>query len=204
MLLKATALPARAARIICTENIMDTITISRINRLHPAVRQEALDMYNYANKILLGKNVRLRFAYTLRTFEEQDALYAQGRTRLFDNNGKRLGKVTNARGGESLHNYGLAFDIVLLIDKDGNGTFETASWNVDADNDKDGTADWKEIVSYFKGKGWTWGGNWKKFPDYPHFEKTYGHTWQSLKKRFEAGNNFAETIEGNIYKWVRL
>jgi hypothetical protein len=43
----------------------------------------------------------------VRTFAEQDALYAQGRTR------KGL-RVTNAKGGQSYHNYGLAADCALL------------------------------------------------------------------------------------------
>src|SRR3989442_4358551 len=47
----------------------------------------------------------------LRTWEEQDALYAKGRTV------PPIGKkyiVTKAKGGQSYHNFGLAFDIVVL------------------------------------------------------------------------------------------
>lgn len=171
--------------------------------MHPKVRQEVLDMYTYANQKLLGKGVRLRFAYTLRTNQEQDALFAQGRTVLFDKNGKRLGKVTNARGGQSIHNYGCAFDIVLLLDKNGDGVFEAASWDMKADNDKDGTSDWMEVVNYFKSKGWVWGGDWK-FKDGPHFEKTFGHTWRTLQAKYNAGETFDEVIDGKIYKWVKI
>lgn len=46
----------------------------------------------------------------LRTYEEQDELYSHGRTKLADANGKKLGIVTNARGGQSLHNMALAID----------------------------------------------------------------------------------------------
>ena len=183
---------------------MDNITISRIKLLHPKVRQEVLDMYTYANNKLLGKGVRLRFAYTLRTNEEQDALYAQGRTKLFDNNGKRLGKVTNAKGGQSIHNYSLAFDIVLLLDKNNDGIFESASWDTKADFDKDGTSDWMEVTNYFKSKGWTWGGDWSSFKDYPHFEKTFGHTWRTLQAKYNKGETFDEVIDGITYKWVKI
>lgn len=158
-------------------------------------------MYTYANQKLLGKGVRLRFAYTLRTHKEQDELYAQGRTKLFDNSGKRLGKVTNAKGGQSIHNYSLAFDIVLLLDKNGDGVFESASWDTKADFDKDGIPDWMEVTNYFKSRGWTWGGNWKSLPDAPHFEKTFGHTWQTLKAKMDKGETFIDT---NGLTYVKL
>jgi peptidoglycan L-alanyl-D-glutamate endopeptidase CwlK len=129
----------------------------------------------------------LRLAYTERTFAEQDALYAQGRTKLFDANGKRLGKVTNAKGGQSIHNYGLAWDIVLLIDKDGNGTYESASWDMNTDFDGDKTPDWTEAVCVFKGIGAEWGGSWQTFKDYPHFQIDFGYSWQELLALKKAG-----------------
>ncbi len=101
-----------------------------------------------------------RFAYTLRTNQEQNDLYAIGRTKP----GK---KVTNAKGGQSYHNYGMAVDIVLIIDG------KTASWDTKGDFDNDGKSDWQEVVAIFKRYGWEWGGDWK-FTDYPHFQKTFG------------------------------
>jgi peptidoglycan L-alanyl-D-glutamate endopeptidase CwlK len=174
---------------------MDKLTIERIALLHPKVREEVLKAYTHVNNILLGRGVRLRFAYTIRTFKEQDGLYAIGRTKLYDSNGKRLGKVTNAKGGQSIHNYGLSFDIVLLYDKNNDGIFESASWDTVLDWDKDGEADWMEVVRYFKSIGWVWGGDWKNFSDKPHFEKTFGHSWKTLllkyeRKDFIPGTNF--------------
>jgi peptidoglycan L-alanyl-D-glutamate endopeptidase CwlK len=120
-----------------------------------------------------------RFSYTLRTFAEQDALYAQGRT--------KSGKVvTNAKGGQSYHNYGLAVDIVLIRDMDGNGSFETASWDTNLDADNDGQSDWMEAVAIFKRHGWEWGGDWK-FTDMPHFQKTFGKSISWLQK---TGNQY--------------
>lgn len=183
----------------------DKITLDRINLMHPAVRYELLQDYLHINNKLLGKGVRLRFAYTLRTFAEQDALYAQGRTKLFDNNGKRLGIVTNAKAGQSYHNYGLAFDIVLLLDPNGDGNFEAASWNTKADNDKDGVSDWMEVVKYFKSKGWTWGGDFKKFPDAPHFEKTFKNHWKTLLNKMHNGEfEEARLFDGNGLKYPTL
>lgn len=182
---------------------MDQITLNRISTLHPKIRKKVLDAYTYANNKLLGKGVRLRFAYTTRTIEEQDELYSQGRTKLFDENGRRLGKVTQAKGGESIHNYHLAFDIVLLLDKDGDGKFESASWDTVLDFDKDGTSDWMEVVKYFKSQGFSWGGDWK-FKDKPHFEMTFGYTWRVLKNKLDKGDTFVETIDGVKYTYVNL
>ena len=150
---------------------MDDITLKRINKAHPSIRQELRDDYLYCNNKLLGKGVRLRFASVYRSNEEQDKIY------------KMIPKRTNAKGGQSIHNYGLAFDIVLLYDKDGNGTFETASWNKVKDGDKNGVADWMQVVNYFKSRGWEWGGDWKSFKDAPHFQKTNGLSWRDLKDK---------------------
>jgi peptidoglycan L-alanyl-D-glutamate endopeptidase CwlK len=173
----------------------DKPTLDRIELLHPAVRQEVKDIY--LNKIipaLSGKAI-CRFAYTLRTFAEQDALYSQGRTKLFDANGKRLGVVTKAKGGQSIHNFGLALDIVLLKDSNSDGKFESATWETNIDFDKDGKSDWMEVVNILKSHGWTWGGDWKSFKDAPHFEKTFGHTWKTLLPK----HNAKEFIPGTTY-----
>jgi len=162
---------------------LDKITLDRIKTLHPKVRKEVLDMYTHANEVLLGKGVRLRFSYTLRTNKEQDALYAQGRT-------VKGTKVTDAKGGQSIHNYGLALDIVLLYDNDGDGKFEEASWNTLRDGDKDDVSDWLEVTRYFESQGWKNGfiKNGKKW-DFPHFQKDFGYTWQKLQamKKDEDG-----------------
>lgn len=151
----------------------DPITIQRIQLLHPKVIDEVTAMYNQICSALSGRSL-CRFAYTLRTDKEQNDLFAIGRTKP----GKR---VTNARGGHSFHNFGLAFDIVLLIDTDGNGTFETASWDTLKDFDGDRVADWMEVVRIAKSFGWEWGGDFKSFKDQPHFQKTFGKTTAELR-----------------------
>lgn len=148
---------------------MDLITLDRITTAHPKIREQLLEQYKEANS-LLGKGARLRFAYVYRSFSEQDALF------------NKRPKVTNAKGGQSIHNYGLAFDIVLLYDNNGDGIFEEASWSMIRDFDKDSKADWMEIVNYFKSKGWSWGGDWVRFKDAPHFEMNFGYTWRELIK----------------------
>lgn len=165
---------------------LDNVTLLRINNLHPKLRVEALEIYTKITHALTGRAI-CRFAFTLRTFQEQAALYAQGRTKFYDSLGNKLKIVTNAKAGQSLHNYGLAVDIALIKDKDCNGTFETSSWEDTVDFDGDGIADWMECVRLFKEYGWAWGGDWKSIKDKPHFEKTFGLGWRELFKRHQNG-----------------
>lgn len=147
---------------------MDQISLDRIKLLHPKLRDEALEIYEE----ILKAGVNIRIVYTLRTFAEQDALYAQGRT--------KPGKIiTKAKGGLSMHNYGLAIDFAIL--KDG----KQVLWDLKADLDKDGKADWMEVVTIFKQYGWTWGGDWKFF-DAPHFEKAFGYSVRQLLAIYNA------------------
>ena len=146
---------------------MDQLTISRIKQAHPIIRKELEALYIECNN-LLPKGVRLRFSSVFRSVTEQNALFNQ------------RPKVTNARGFQSIHNYGLAFDYVILLDKDNNGTFESIEWNVSNKYHK-------QVIAFFKSKGYEWGGDWKSFTDYPHFQKAFGLTWQQLKSRVDIG-----------------
>src|SRR4030095_8656518 len=83
----------------------------------------------------------------LRTYDEQNALCAQGRT--------KPGKiVTKARGGYSNHNFGIAFDI---------GVWEGNSY-------KDESPKYKAVGVLGMDLGLEWGGNWKTIEDQPHFQ----------------------------------
>lgn len=176
----------------------DKVTLDRIELLHPKVRSEVKNIYlNEIVPALTGKAI-CRLAYTLRTFAEQDGLYAQGRTKLYDATGKKLGVVTKAKGGQSIHNYGLALDIVLLKDTNADGKFDTASWEDTVDFDKDGRSDWMEVVTILKRNGWVWGGDWKSFKDKPHFEKTFGHTWRTLLPKYQSKDFIPGTNYVNI------
>ena len=85
----------------------------------------------------------------LRTFAEQDDLYAKGRT-------KPGAIVTQARGGESNHNYGLAVDLCPF-------TSDKPDWNAPM-------AVWAAIGAAAASHGLEWGGQWKKFLDKPHVQ----------------------------------
>lgn len=162
------------------KKMRDKISVSRCLLLHPAIRDEVAALIVKAEKFL-PSNTAIRIAQGLRTIEEQDALYAQGRT--------KQGKVvTNAKGGSSFHNYGLAIDFAILTDKDNNGTFEDLSWGIKKDNDKDGVADWLEVVKVFEDAGYEWGGKWHSIKDYPHIQKTFGYSWQQLLQKYTMKN----------------
>ena len=167
---------------------MDKLTLNRIKKAHPSIRERLREDYLYCNNRLLGKGIRLRFSWVYRTDEEQDKLYA------------KEPKVTNAKGGQSIHNYGLAFDIVLLYDKNLDGKFEEASWDMTRDGDFDGIADWIEVIKFFKSRGYEWGGDWNSFRDFPHFQLTNGLSWRDVKKKYD--NN--ETLIENEIKYVKL
>ena len=156
---------------------MDKVTQERIAKLHPSVVAEVTKIVNECNSNLTGR-AQVRISQGLRTFSEQNELYAQGRTKA----GK---KVTNAKGGQSIHNYGLAVDIVLIIDG------KTASWDTVKDWDNDKVADWYECVKIFAKHGWDWGGNWKTFKDLPHFDKRNFNSWRKLSKLKLDKNGYA-------------
>lgn len=153
----------------------DQVTLSRIALLHPSLLEEASKIYDEICKKLTGP-AYCRFTHTLRTFQEQTDLYNKGRI-------KPGQVVTNAKAGESYHNYGLAIDITIIF----NGK---AVWSRGEDFDGDKIPDWMEVVSVFKKYGWEWGGDFKTFKDYPHFQKTFGFTTKQLNALPKIKNTY--------------
>lgn len=145
----------------------DLISHQRIQLLHPKIRTEVGLLLDFVNEKVLTGKAKARITSTLRSFKEQDALYAQGRT-------KPGQKVTNAKAGQSNHNYGLSFDFALIVDKNGDGIYETTSWSTDIDYDADRLADWLEVIGLFKKHGYESGADWKSLKDFPHLQKTFG------------------------------
>jgi peptidoglycan L-alanyl-D-glutamate endopeptidase CwlK len=152
--------------------MIDQITIKRIELLHPSLKDEAIQIYSEICKSL-SNGVICRFTHTLRTIEEQNKLYAQGRT-------TKGQIVTNAKGGQSFHNFGLAIDFCLIVDG-------KATWERGTDFDRDRQPDFMEVVKIFEKYGWEWGGRWH-FKDYPHFQKSFGLTIKQLNNKEKLGN----------------
>lgn len=85
----------------------------------------------------------------------------------------KKGGVTNARGGESYHNYGLAVDVVFLDEKN------RPSWNP--------RHDWKRLGELGKKSGLKWGGDFSKLKDLCHFEYHPGLAIKDLKALYQRG-----------------
>lgn len=148
----------------------DQISIDRIKKLHP----DAIGLFQrFIEEAENTLDITLRVTQGLRTFEEQNELYAQGRT-------KPGSKVTNAKGGQSFHNYGISVDLVEM--KNGQ-----PNWNFD----------FKKLKPIAEKYGIEWGGDFKSIVDKPHFQLSFGYTWQQLlekynKKEFIPGTKFVK------------
>jgi len=133
-------------------------TSSSLSRLHARVAEKAQLLVSQCRQM----GVPILITSTLRTMEEQTALYAIGRTI------PPLGKiVTNAKAGWSYHNYGLAFDIAVL-----DGTKVTYAPKVDVN--RDNVWDYINVGHVGQNIGLEWGGAWHSFVDVPHFQLSFG------------------------------
>ena len=122
-----------------------------LNELLPVVKEAA----TRALANIKAAGIDILVTCTGRTAKEQAALYAQGRTAP----GR---KVTNAKPGQSFHEYGVALDIYPVV----NGKIDFAGTHI---------TEWKKIASYFKAEGFEWAYEWKTFKEMPHFQMTRGH-----------------------------
>lgn len=94
-----------------------------------------------------ASGIQIKVISGTRSFEEQDALFAKGRTAPGP-------KVTNARGGFSNHNFGIAFDI---------GVFSGNRYLPESPK-------YKAVGVLGMELGLEWGGNWTTIVDQPHFQ----------------------------------
>jgi len=99
-----------------------------------------------------AKGIDIIITSTYRDAESQNALYAQGRT----SSGP---KVTNAKAGQSFHNWHVAFDFCPIV----NGK---AQWN--------DTALFTKCGEIAEGVGLEWAGRWVKFKELAHCQYTNG------------------------------
>ena len=130
-------------RTVIPSQNLDVRSAAALGRLQPKAAELARQLVEKA----LEKGIVIKVVGGLRTIEEQDALYAQGRT-------KPGPIVTMARGGFSIHNTGLAFDIgVFREDKLVN---EDPAYNT--------------VGQIGKSLGLIWGGDDPSIQDEPHFE----------------------------------
>lgn len=125
--------------------------------INPKVKDLAIELIKLS--YMQGINVQITSGF--RSYAEQNRLYAQGRTTPGN-------IVTNARAGQSIHNFGLAIDYVL-VSHDGS----KAIWTVNND--------WRKVAAIGKSLGFQWGGDWRSFRDYPHLDMQRGMTLAQLR-----------------------
>lgn len=160
---------------------METKSIEKIQTAHPKLKAKMLAAYQEAVKVT-PTGVHPYIDEVLRTFKRSDELYAQGRT-------KPGPIVTNAPGGSSYHNYGLACDFHIQVNgKD--------IWPNRPDKDNN----WMKVVTIFKKYGFKWGADWDNdgitkaqgdkdegIVDAPHFEQSFGYSVKQLLALYKAG-----------------
>lgn len=131
------------------------INSRKIEDLHPRVA--ALCEAFVANCAAQGIDVLITSTY--RDMESQAALYAQGRS-------KPGARVTNAKPGESWHNFRCAFDFVPIV-------AGKAQW--------DNTASFIRCGEIAEGLGLEWAGRWKSFREMAHCQFTGGLNLAQLR-----------------------
>ncbi|WP_227397367.1 M15 family metallopeptidase [Jeotgalibacillus aurantiacus] len=132
-------------------------SVKNMGAVHPYVKDITIRMISQA----YNEDINVQISSGYRSHAEQNRLYAQGRTEPGN-------IVTTVRGGQSVHNYGLAVDY-FLTNEDGT----QAIWTVNTQ--------WRRVAAIGKSLGFSWGGDWKSFYDPPHLEYTKGLTWRDLQ-----------------------
>lgn len=158
-----------------------------IKLLHPSIIPKAEKLVRLS---LERFNLRIKITMTLRSAEEQTALYAKGRYPLLEVNRlmslaglpsitpKENKIVTKAKFvTTTFHGYGLAFDIAVL-----DQTGKKIVWDASSDWNNDEIDDWAQVGSLAEECGLEWGGNWTSMPDAPHYQDRLGWTIAALRE----------------------
>ena len=152
-------------------------TIENLGGLHPLFRPKAEDFLAAAQQLLRDAGVSVEILSGLRSWRQQAALYASGRTKP-----GRI--VTRAKPGTSWHNFGLAIDLGLFRD----GRYLDEREPAAADKLYASLA---PVAGHF---GLEWAGNWKTFSESPHYQWTNGNTLPGLRLQMEANGYAAEKL----------
>lgn len=140
-------------------------TEANLHTLHP----KAQELMRKVIKIIRDAGINARIISGTRTYAEQNKLYAKGRF------GNTEDRVTNARGGFSNHNFGIACDIGIFSAQ---GDYLGNS----PDYARAGT-----IVKAAALPNLEWGGDWTSFRDRPHYQFRTGLSITQVRQKFESG-----------------
>ena len=154
----------------------DKTTESKIGTMLIPTQRKAREFMKNISQANVSQGLSVRIISGTRTFDEQDELFAQGRT-------KSGNRVTNARGGFSNHNFGIAWDVGIFNEK---GEYIDDLIDEGRMTSKAVDAEYKKVGAYGKSLGLFWGGDWTK-PDYPHFQMRDNNELASIRDAFTAG-----------------
>jgi peptidoglycan L-alanyl-D-glutamate endopeptidase CwlK len=168
------ALLATYEQIKQTLGAFDDRTESNIKSLIPAAQKKAREFMKAASEFPLT----CRIISGTRTYAEQDELYKIGRTVKKDHP-----KVTNAKGGQSNHNFGIAWDVGIF---DGKKYYEGGKKKP---KEEKAYVDLSKII---KGKvaGLEWGGDWKNPVDRPHYQLVTNKSESQIRALLEKGQPY--------------
>lgn len=166
------AFETRSAQIAANLGTFDSRTERNIQTLHLRA-QEAARAFMRAALAALAAGITARIISGTRTYAEQNALFRIGR---FGNPGPI---VTKSRGGQSNHNFGIAWDI---------GIFQNGAYLPDSPLYT--TAAQAGLAAGIIGL--EWGGNWTDFVDRPHYQLSTGLSITQVRQRFENGQPYIQ------------
>lgn len=161
------AFAAEFDRIAAALGSFDLRTETNIRSLLPQTQRSARSFLMRA-KNFAGFEVRIISGS--RTYAEQDQLYKKGR---FGNPGSI---VTKAKGGQSNHNFGIAWDVGIFQ----NGKYLTG-------DSKSEEKIYKQLAPVVMVSDLEWGGNWTSIVDMPHYQLKLDLTLAQVRTRFESG-----------------
>lgn len=133
-------------------------------------------------RALLDAGFSAKILSGTRTYAEQNALYALGRTKP-----GRI--VTRARGGSSNHNFGLAWDVGLWVE----GYFDGKKKPADEALERRAARRYVAASRVALELGileLEWGGSWARFPDAPHYQIAAGLTLAELRQQLKNGTRY--------------
>lgn len=159
-----------ADQLAARHGTFDERSERHIRSLHPQAQDAA--------RRFLGKlrsaGIDARIISGTRSYAEQEELFKIGRS------GDSKKPVTNARGGHSNHNFGIAWDIGIFE----NGKYLTAERPYAS-------------AAAFCPAGVEWGGTWNTFPDAPHYQLAIQKKLSDIRAAFEQGKPFVP-VSGTV------
>lgn len=155
------AFEEKTSAIAAELGTFDSRSERAIVTLNPRAQREAR---TFLMKVL-DAGIEVRIISGTRTYDEQNVLFRKGRF------GNPPPRVTKARGGQSNHNFGIAWDI---------GIFKNGAYLGESPL-------YEKAAEVGLTPALEWGGHWKTFKDRPHYQLAAGLSLATVRDKFESG-----------------